>query len=165
MTREEINKRIMQACKNTWNENVCKEIEESLEQEQKAKKVIKMRDATPEERESIDKYIKSISTTTGVDFWDLEPCEDCVSRQAVDHLCFRFLRANSDDNIAFYEHFRDLPSVTPTRKKGKWVVEDSGNYNGKYSTCYCSNCKDYYTRVWREMKYCPNCGVEMESEE
>jgi hypothetical protein len=33
MTREEINKRIMQACKNMWNEKVCKEIEESLEQE------------------------------------------------------------------------------------------------------------------------------------
>ena len=33
MTREEINKRIMQACKNMWNEKVCKEIEEYLEQE------------------------------------------------------------------------------------------------------------------------------------
>ena len=33
MTREEINKLIMQACKNMWNEKVCKEIEESLEQE------------------------------------------------------------------------------------------------------------------------------------
>ena len=53
----------------------------------------------------------------------------------------------------------------PIRKVGKWVVEDSGNYNGKYSTCYCSACKDYYTRDWREMKYCPNCGAKMESEE
>ena len=33
MTKEEINKRIMQACRNTWNEKVCKEIEEALEQE------------------------------------------------------------------------------------------------------------------------------------
>ena len=49
-------------------------------------------------------------------------------------------------------------------KKGKWIVEDSGNYNGKYSTCYCSNCKDYYTRAWREMKYCPNCGSFMITE-
>ena len=31
MTREEINKRIMQVCKNTWNDKICKEIEESLE--------------------------------------------------------------------------------------------------------------------------------------
>ena len=41
-------------------------------QEPKTEKVIKMRDATPEERESIDKYIKSISKPTGVNFWDLE---------------------------------------------------------------------------------------------
>ncbi len=60
---------------------------------------------------------------------------------------------------------KSLPPVTPTRKKGKWIVEDSGNYNGHYSCCYCSNCKDYYTRAWKDMKYCPNCGAEMESEE
>lgn len=34
--------------------------------------IIKMRDATPEERESIYKYINSISKPTGVDFWNLE---------------------------------------------------------------------------------------------
>jgi hypothetical protein len=49
---------------------------------------------------------------------EYELCEDAVSRKAVDHLCFEFLRANSDDNIAFYEHFRDLPSVTPTTR---WI--------------------------------------------
>lgn len=57
----------------------------------------------------IDRAIRSIKQ---------DPCEDCVSRQAVDHLCFEFLRANSDDNIAFYEHFRDLPHVTPMQK---WI--------------------------------------------
>ena len=35
-----------------------------VKQEPKTEKVIKMRDATPEERESIDKYIKSISKAT-----------------------------------------------------------------------------------------------------
>ena len=44
---------------------------------------------------------------------EAEPCEDAISRQAVDHLCFEFLKANTDDNIAFYEHFRDLPPVKP----------------------------------------------------
>ena len=53
------------------------------EQELKTEKVIKMRDATPEERESINKYVKSISRPTGVNFWDLEQepktgyCKDC----------------------------------------------------------------------------------------
>ena len=60
----------------------------ALEQEPKTEKVIKMRDATPEERESVDKYVKSISKPTGVNFWDLEqePCEDAISRKAVHEL-------------------------------------------------------------------------------
>lgn len=42
-----------------------------------------------------------------------EPCEDAVSRQAVDRLVWRYLKKGTDENIAFYEHFLDLPSVTP----------------------------------------------------
>ena len=38
----------------------------------KAVKAIKMREATSEERESVDKYIKNISKPTGVDFWNLK---------------------------------------------------------------------------------------------
>jgi len=41
-----------------------------------------MRDATPEERESIAKYIKSISKPTGVNFWDLADGE-YIRRRAV----------------------------------------------------------------------------------
>lgn len=33
MTREELNKLIMQACERTWNEKTCKEIEQALSQE------------------------------------------------------------------------------------------------------------------------------------
>lgn len=40
--------------------------------------------------------------------------DDCVSRKAVDLLCFKYLKPNNDDNVAFYEHFCDLPPVTPT---------------------------------------------------
>lgn len=53
-----------------------------FEQDSKSVKVIKMREPTPEERESIDKYIKSISKPTVVSFWDLEQesCEDVANR-------------------------------------------------------------------------------------
>ena len=47
-----------------------------------------------------------------------ENMEDLISRQAVDHLCFEYLKPNTDDNIAFYEHFCDLPPVTPTHR---WI--------------------------------------------
>lgn len=42
-----------------------------------------------------------------------EPCEDCVSRKAVDRLAWEYLRKPTDENVAFYEHFLELPSVTP----------------------------------------------------
>ena len=96
-----------------------------------------------------------------------EPCEDAVSRKDI---YFKLTNgAYPNETIEQFidrlvKELEDSPSVTPTHKKGKWIVEDSGNYNGKWSTCYCSYCKDYYTRDWREMNYCPNCGAKMESE-
>lgn len=38
---------------------------------------------------------------------------ECVSRKEVEKLVYRFLQKGTDENIAFYEHFLDLPSVTP----------------------------------------------------
>ena len=45
-----------------------------------------------------------------------EPCEDVVSRKAVDALVWEYLRHETDETIAFYEHFLDLPPVTPISK-------------------------------------------------
>lgn len=65
MTREEIFDFCeMKSQLEPENEDIFNYIIETLEQN--------MRDATPEEREGVDKYIKNISTTTGVDFWDSE---------------------------------------------------------------------------------------------
>jgi len=71
-----------------------------------------------EMKESVSMAIKAL---------EQEPCEDaqtslttknalavdCVSRKEVERLVYRFLGKNTDENIAFYEHFLDLPSVTP----------------------------------------------------
>lgn len=46
MTREEANKRMMQACKRTWNEKTCEEIFKALEQEPKAGQYEKHTDHT-----------------------------------------------------------------------------------------------------------------------
>lgn len=89
-----------------------------------------------------------------------EPSEDCVSRDAVDHLCFEFLKANSDTNIAFYEHFRDLPSVTP---KQNWIpvdkelpkenVCDDGYVEPSDYVLVCGNCGNYgVSRYWGNRK-------------
>lgn len=87
-------------------------------------------------------------------------CEDAVSRAAVDHLCFEFLRPATDSNVAFYEHLMDLPSVTPVRKKGKWIVLK--DEYGDIVEAVCSCCEDNGNHKW---KYCHTCGAEMEYEE
>lgn len=101
-------------------------------QEPKTEKVIKMRDATPEEQEAIAKYIKSISKPTGVNFWALEqePCEDAISRQAVDLLVDELARAISDERCCIsrgrsiatiMKDILDLPSVNPQEPSGETV--------------------------------------------
>ena len=47
---------------------------------------------------------------------ELEPCEDCISRQAVDRLAMRYLREPTDKHVAFYEEFIELPPVPPKPK-------------------------------------------------
>lgn len=79
--------------------------------------------------------------------------DDCVSRQAVDELCFRFLKPNSDDNIAFYEEFCSLPPVTPTHKSGLHWIERFDNEDKWLECPYCHKDSD------NAYDYCPNCGT------
>ena len=44
---------------------------------------------------------------------------DCVSRQEVDRLARIYLKEATDNHVAFYEHFLDLPSVTP--QEPRWI--------------------------------------------
>ena len=77
-------------------------------QESKTEKIIKMRDATPEEKESIDEYIKSIS----------QPSEDCIDRQSlIDNWnsCADMLMSEGDSEIVMGWIF-NAPSVTPTQE-------------------------------------------------
>ena len=53
----------------------------------------------------------------------------------------------------------------PARKKGKWINKDASGYHfyGKCSECGQEFCVDaWYTQ---NMKFCPNCGAEMEESE
>jgi hypothetical protein len=99
-----------------------------------------------------------------------EPCTDTISRRDVK----KYLSApNENGDRVIYESDLDLlPSVTPTRKKGKWVdIKKDGN---RIYRCRCSECGknpiEYtygYEDWWFEElpKFCPDCGAKMESEE
>lgn len=92
-----------------------------------------MRDATPEERKSIDKYIKSISKPTGIEFDEeqeqldfVQPHKqipvtltiegDAISREAVLDM-LEDINAETEGVGFYYEHYVDyikaLPSVKP----------------------------------------------------
>jgi hypothetical protein len=90
-----------------------------------------------------------------------QPGENCVSRKAV-------LAGINDwwgitltaGEPTICDYIRELPSVTPQPKTGKWILTDD-------DFVYCSECEDsYYPRpIDASWYYCPNCGAEMEVEE
>ena len=98
-----------------------------------------------------------------------EFCEGAVSRKKLEKLKRWRLPYDTNTTIPKSDLFikltdiRDLPSVTPTHKKGKWIEVDTNMYT-------CSNCSHCFTLVpednqIQEFKCCPNCKTEMEVEE
>ena len=86
-----------------------------------------------------------------------KPCTDAISRSAVIEM-IKYMDNNgfvtrSVNHVV--DDIRTLPSVTPTRKIGKW--KDCGEREPWYR---CSECQE---KTWGSYKkYCPNCGAEME---
>ena len=93
-----------------------------------------------------------------------EPCEDCVSRKRLMDNYNGVETPVGYRKVVDLEVIKNMPSVTPTRKKGKWI-EERDDY-GEITHWHCSNCYDdsgfTTTCKW---DFCPNCGAEMESEE
>lgn len=97
---------------------------------------------------------------------ELQPCEDCISREAakkgIEELIRSRLKWVSDSreqiqglNAALCE-IEDLLSVKPERKKGKWI-DASGSWSINLHCDKCDVCVHEYYR------FCPNCGAEMET--
>lgn len=132
MTREERENAIR--CLKLWIERepqlqTYKTCLEALEQEP-------MRDATPEERESVDAYIKSISKPTGIEF-DEEPSGDAVSREAVDDILCLYSDGNGMiDARGAVRMVRELPSVNP--QEPKWIpVSERLPQINEWVLCQC----------------------------
>lgn len=106
-------------------------------------KVFKMRDATPEERESIDKYIKSISKPTGVNFWDLADGEYISKEKAIIQLSWDLSEVELP---RIKESLDKLPSVDiPPEHDGCKDCKYETNPNYYYP---CRSCKQNYMDEW-----------------
>lgn len=69
---------------------------------------------------------------------------------------------------ATFDKIKALPSAQPEPKRGKWT-----NDGKAYALYQCSACNEFCTvagyancipeeRMYKTMKYCPNCGAKME---
>lgn len=104
-------------------------------------------------------------------FKEQESCEDVVSREEA----IRVLKENCshwDTNVMLIDIATDLlkklPSVTPTRKKGKWIKQNNDYFDWyECSECgYGSDGEMKYNRLCDvRTKFCPDCGSQNLKEE
>ena len=95
-----------------------------------------------------------------------EPCEDCISRQAVRDVIFAECSgAKLDIDFAkvllLQRAIKALPPVTPQQKIGWWIRVNKDKL--KCSECEVVHFIAQYPRA--TINYCPNCGAKMEVEE
>ena len=155
MTKEEVNKLIMQACERTWNEKTCKEIFKALSQK-------------PCE-ECKYKTFTELYFHTDPEMVEQEPCDDAISRETVIDTLQYAWEANKDIQESIVE-IKALPSVT--QKSGKWILQPSNKEQGERDFIWwkCSECGQViYSETEKDRReyhaFCGRCGARMESEE
>lgn len=134
---------------------------------------------TSEQKELVyniqNSIIKAIVNINAEQMWELiekafeqkiekKPCEDCISREQALKVIEKEKQGwEGSERYAIDEcHTRitELPSVTPTRPKGKWKrISPAGIYE-------CTNCNQVImTSDIDCYKFCHGCGVRMEGKE
>lgn len=185
MTREELNKLIMQACERTWNEKTCKEIEQALSQEptyyppcidcnKKMDEIRRAYDKLKEQEPCEDWYdvpsdemtleqarqaVKDLRKKLA-EHLEQKPCDNTISRDAV----LDAVSEGCQELRGVYGRCEDLINALPpvTHKSGKWIDH---SYEEGYVECpfcgYATNCEGNID----ELHYCFYCGARMESED
>jgi hypothetical protein len=93
-----------------------------------------------------------------------EPCEDCISRQFMYELGATCIATRDKNNkLIALGTIENLPPVTPQPKTGHWIDIMVGDMPAQA----CDQCNTFYPLAYTGggHKYCPNCGIKMESEE
>jgi hypothetical protein len=104
-----------------------------------------------------------------------QPCEDCISREVLlDKLEEPMNWTDSEaelqeqrDYEGFIELVKSMPSITPTRHKGKWIAQDIHNCHTDFKCSECSYIHNFthpYGEPTAVYPYCPICGADMRGE-
>lgn len=111
---------------------------------------------------------------------NLTECEDAISREDKKHIDgFKYWCETNEENgtITIPKFVCDeivkildkLLSVTPSRRKGRWIDEGQDLLKEGHHTYRCSECNKSIVEtpfiLKRAHHYCRYCGAEMESEE
>lgn len=93
-----------------------------------------------------------------------EPCEDCVSRQAVIDAAIDGADKwdggfNREREKCIREEIDKLPPVSPQPKMGHWIDIMVGDMPAQR----CDRCNTFYPLAYTGggHKFCPNCGTRM----
>ena len=138
----------LRACENKCNAEdyrSLKDIKELLERKAKALDGVPIEDGGGA---CIGIYFSIANDLPGVYPRSDKPCNDCISRNEVDKLAYKYLRETTENHVAFYEHLLDLPSVTPKSEKpsGKWIT-NAPQYDMLNPQYICSECGNVHTRI------------------
>ena len=119
---------------------------------------------------TVDETVKALEQLPSVTPKPIE-CDDAISREdtlkaIIENLGIRSKEYLLEAEKVVYKTVENMPPVTPQQKSGKWILLDECTNSGYY----CSNCqkklvKEGWSQTVKKIKYCPNCGARMESEE
>ena len=114
-----------------------------------------------------DGNVYQLSISNGKEF---STCGDAVSREAAIIALTDLSDSYADKGKEYHPHIdfvidtiKSLPSVQPTRSKGKWIVYKAAN-TGEILSSQCDQC-GYEVFRMPKFNFCPNCGTEMKGGE
>jgi len=138
---------------------------------------------TTEEREKaidlLDNLIGAVEDNQGNDYdlalkmaiksLEQEPCDDAVSRQAVCEFLENHAKTYDDVRVriglkagsSLVANPDNVPSVTPSHKKGEWVKVTNGRGGHECNICH-AYAPSYQNGDEHLSEFCPNCGAKMD---
>lgn len=91
-----------------------------------------------------------------------ESCEDAISREAMlEYQQYLHGKMPNEENYKLFEFIKELPSVIPKQKTGKWNIL---GYDDP-SDVKLYRCSECHMKITLKFNYCPNCGAKMEGED